>query len=495
MKRLFAATLIMGSATVITALIGIVNRKILALYIGPAGVGVLDQLVDFNVLIIGLASFGLGDGIIKYVSEFESGQQTERLRDFLRTIILALAGIAAAVTVALLLLAPNVSAILLNSPTYASLIMLLALTLPCSVLAAVLRSAVNGYHQVRYLALMSVLPAFSILVLAWPLITTWHLLGAVINVVISTVLTLLVACYFFVRSAGRAFVGTIFREGRFRPRLLLLVATFGVVSLIAGFATNQTLIWVRRFIIDALGKDAVGLFSVANSLSDQTLNLVLIALGSYSYARLSAMRDRTEIAHEVNYTLRVVVLVGVALLFLISVFRFWIVPILFSGAFLPATALIPAQSIGDFFKILMWSLGLALLPMGRTRAYLAYWLIWCATFVGLAYAGIQVFGLIGAMYAHIGAHALAGLLLYLDQRRILHLQITPANWKLFASSLILLGTVVVFDANEWYLYPLFLGELALWALFNVTRGERLAVLRIAQARLPLLRQMPSALHK
>jgi hypothetical protein len=115
--------------------------------------------------------------------------------------------------------------------------------------------------------------------------------------------------------------------------------------------------------------------------------------------------------------------------------------------------------------------------------------------VGLAYAGIQAFGLIGAMYAHIGAHALAVLLLYLDQRRVLHLQITPANWKLFASSLILLGSVVIFDANQWYLYPLFLGELALWALLNVTRGERLAALRIAQARLPLLRQMPSALHK
>ena len=487
MRRLFTAMLLMGAASVATAAIGVVNRKLLAIYVGPDGMGALDQLVDLNVLLINLVSFGLGDGIIKYVSEFHSSDNPDRLRDFLASVGLVLSGLAIAVAGVLVFFAGDISQALLRSPQYAGLVVLLVLTLPCSVLTLVLRSAVNGYRQVRYLALMSVLPALSILVLAWPLVATWHLLGAILNIAISTGLTLAVAVYFFVRAAGGAFVKSIVRAGHFRPRMLRMIAGFGVVSLIGGVASTQTLIWVRIFINNRAGLAAVGLFSVVNGLSEQTLNLALIALSSYSYAHISAMRDPQDIARELNNTLRIVVLLGVAMLFVLSVFRGLIIPLLFSSAFLGAAALIPLQVVGDFLKILMWSLSLPQLPMGRTRAWLAYWLVWCGSFVGLSYVFINLYGLMGVVYAHVAAHALGVVLLYLDQRRVLALRLAPGTPKLLVSSLVLLGSVVVFNGEGWYTYPLFLLELGLWAALNITRGERLAGIRYAQSWVPRLR--------
>jgi len=143
--------------------------------------------------------------------------------------------------------------------------------------------------------------------------------------------------------------------------------------------------------------------------------------------------------------------------------------------------------VGDFLKILMWSLNLPQLPMGRTRAWLAYWLLWCGSFVGLSYLFINLYGLIGVVYAHIASHALGVVLLYLDQRRVLDLHLAPGNWKLLASALVLLGSVAIFNGDQWYFYPLFLAELGLWILLNVTRGERLAGIRYAQSWVPRLR--------
>ncbi len=483
MKRVLTATLLMGSASLITALIGLVNRKLLAIYVGPSGIGVLDQWVELNVLMIGLASLGLGDGLIKYVSEFESSGQTERLRDFLSTVLRVMGGLALALAILLAVFGADIARLVFRNPAYAGLVGLLALTLPCAVAAAALRGVVNGYRQVRYLALMSILPAFSILIFAWPLVSTLHLLGAVINVVISTVLTLAVAGWFFVKSVGRPFAGTVLRQGHFQLGLLRLVAGFGAVSLIGGAVGGQTLIWVRIFL--GVDSTATGLFSVINGLSEQALNLALIALGSYSYAQISAMQDPATIAREVNTTLRTVALVGVPLLFGISVGRNVLVPLLFSDKFLGAAPLIPLQTLGDLLKIVFWALALPQLPMGRTRAWLAYWLIWCGSFIGLSYLLIGAYGLIGVVYAHIAAHALGVALLYLDGRRVLNLRFAPGTPKLLGSSALLLGSAVVLP-GDWRYYPLFALLGIGWAVLNITAGERGAALRAARARLPWL---------
>lgn len=481
MKRVLTATLLMGSASFATALIGLVNRKLLANYVGVTGIGVLDQWVDLNVLMIGLASLGLGDGLIKYVSAFESSGQSERLRDFLSSVLRVMGGLALALAGVLALFSADIARLVFGSAAYAGLVGLLALTLPCAVGAAALRGVVNGYRQVRYLALMSILPAFSILVFVWPLVSTLHLLGAVINVVISTVLTLAVAGWFFVKSAGRPFAGAVLRQGRFQPGLLRLVAGFGAASLIGGFAGSQTLIWVRGFL--GVDSPAAGLFSVINGLSEQALNLALVALGSYSYAQISAMQDRSTIAREVNTTLRTVVLVGVPLLFGISVGRNVLVPLLFSDKFMGATPLIPLQTLGDLLKIVFWALALPQLPMGRTRAWLTYWLIWCGTFVGLSYVLIGRYGLAGVVYAHIAAHALVVALLYLDGWRVLDLRLAPGTAKLLGSAALLLGSVVLLP-GDWTYYPLFAVLGVAWAALNVTAGERGAALRAVRARLP-----------
>ncbi|MDQ6695224.1 MAG: polysaccharide biosynthesis C-terminal domain-containing protein, partial [Chloroflexota bacterium] len=273
------------------------------------------------------------------------------------------------------------------------------------------------------------------------------------------------------------------RVGRPRLSLIWLVLGFGVVSMIGGTASNQTLIWARKFIIDDLGPGANGLFSVVNALSYQILNLVLIALGSYSYARISTMRDHGEIAREVNYTLRAMMLPGVALLFVVSVFRGLIVPALFTQAFLGGAALIPMQAVGDFLKITLWVLHLPQLPMGRKRAYLGYLLLWCGLFVGISFICLKLFGLFGVVYAHVSSHLIVSILLYFDQRRNINLHFTPENWRLLASSLVLLLSVVIFNSEEAYLYPLFIAELMLWAALNITPGERTQLLGIVRTRL------------
>ena len=72
LKKILESTIIMGTSSMFVLVLNLVRVKILAVLLGPSGVGALSVLNHFHTVALTITALGLGTGIVKYVSSFKS---------------------------------------------------------------------------------------------------------------------------------------------------------------------------------------------------------------------------------------------------------------------------------------------------------------------------------------------------------------------------------------------------------------------------------------
>ena len=78
MSKLYKATAAMGVSTIVAMAVGVFRAKILALTLGPSGIGIFSQAMTFFQTAEALCGLGISLGVTKYVSEmWQSGRAGE----------------------------------------------------------------------------------------------------------------------------------------------------------------------------------------------------------------------------------------------------------------------------------------------------------------------------------------------------------------------------------------------------------------------------------
>ena len=67
---LFKTSFWNGIATIIKIGTGLIINKIVAVYLGPAGVALIGQFANFTGMSNSIAGMGIGTGITKYIAEY-----------------------------------------------------------------------------------------------------------------------------------------------------------------------------------------------------------------------------------------------------------------------------------------------------------------------------------------------------------------------------------------------------------------------------------------
>ena len=74
-SELVSVSIYSGVSTVIKIFTSFVSAKIIAVYLGPAGLGMLGQLTSFITIFLVLSTGAITNGVIKFVSEFKNEEQ------------------------------------------------------------------------------------------------------------------------------------------------------------------------------------------------------------------------------------------------------------------------------------------------------------------------------------------------------------------------------------------------------------------------------------
>ncbi len=381
--------------------LALVRGKVSATFLGVGGVGVVSQLNYIATWAGGLATMGMSSGCIRELARARArGEEGE-----IRQIVFLAISLPLVIGVILTLVTVGVStggaAVLLGQKGLAWAFTIACASVPLNLLAGSISVIAQGFEHIGRLAVTTLVANVINTVLVVTLILVLGLKGGIVGVTATSVVTLLVL---WVRMGGPL------RLGLSRPipwpskSIVAKVAGLGIASFLLGFSSSTGDLVIRSRVVHVLGIAGMGLYQPVYAMSNQYLIGFIGTTSVYLFptlSRLLAEGRRTEALGELNTGLRLLLVAFTPVILALILAAPLVLGLLYAPAFTGGAAALRVQLVGDVLKIVAYSVGAVLLPLGFTRRWLAIGLSTVAINVGAAWLLAPIFGLTGITFSYM----------------------------------------------------------------------------------------------
>jgi PST family polysaccharide transporter len=389
-RQILRSSSIIGGASVINILVGLLRIKVAAVLLGPAGVGLIGLLTSLASTTSVVAGLGFGNVGTRQIAEAvgkknAAAMAAARRALFWGSLILALLG----ATVFWLL--RGVFAVrVLGDASLSNDVGWLALVVALTVAAASQTALLNGMRQIGDLARVSVLSALLSTLLGVGALMLWGRGGLIAFVIAAPLASFLLGHMYVVRlpkiEAPRTPLPVL--AGQWA-----VLAKLGAAFMVAGLAATLGQLAVRTLVQRQLGSDALGFFQAASTISMTYIGFVLTAMGTDYYPRLTAtIHDHATVNRMVNEQTEVALLLAGPVFLAMMGLAPWVIELLYSSSFHPATNVLRWQVLGDVLKVASWPLGFIILASGKGHTYLLTETLAVSVFVILTWLGLPLLG-------------------------------------------------------------------------------------------------------
>jgi len=437
---LFRAFGALSGASAVSMLAQLVRGKLAALLLGPAGVGVFNQLsVMWNLFQIG-GSLGAFNGLVQHGTEALVADDREGLRRLVSTWTLLLAVVSCLAAAAGAIAAAPLSDLLLNDGgRHAGLVALIMISVPLGVTSQVYRALLAASRSVGHLVKAQMVSDLGAAIIFVALIFPFGLRGAVLGFMSTHLLFFLLVAAGVRKVIGRGYVAP--RPRDFRWSLVRRNIGFGASGIIMIALSNLSVLLVSRMIISSLGLESSGIFSNAWRIASVYLGAVTTTAISYYLPTLTRSESGEAMGREVNATLRFYLYLLPLVMAAIMTGGEPIVWLILSSKFLPVATLLLIFVPAELLRILAETISMPLLARREVRLFTLNYVLTAVTFVGTAALLVAAYGLIGAALAYaLGNLAYAAMAWWLVRRR-LAFRVERATLAGFVAAFALLGAV------------------------------------------------------
>lgn len=394
--RAFSA---LTGASAVTMAAQLVRGKLAAVLLGPAGVGIFNQLsLLFNLSQLG-GQLGSFQGLVRHSADALAAEDRDALRRLAATATLLLGAVSCLIAAAGVLLAPMLSDLLLHDGgAHAHLVALVMLAVPFGVTAQTYRALLSGARAVRSLVATQIVSDLGSLLIFAALILPLGLTGALLGFMASH-LTLFVAGGAAVRrQLGRGLIAP--RISLFRKEIVRQNVGFGLIGLFMTGMSNLSVLLVSMMVIGALGVEANGIFANGWRIASVYLGAVTATTISYFLPTLMQAPNARAMSAETNRALRFYLLILPPLMAGIMIGGEILVCVILSSEFLPVAGLLLLFVPAELMRILAETMSTSLLARKKLALHALLYACQAGGFVVGAWLLLPRFGLIGAAGAY-----------------------------------------------------------------------------------------------
>lgn len=471
LTRASAATL---GAAATSLLLGLIRSKIVALLLGPFGVGALANLNLYLSSATVVAAAAAGPGAVRALAAMSSGDDPGSRSWLERYLFVGPLIVGLLLTVITVVVAGPLSVLLLGQPDLAFAVLLICAAIPVAVVAASYTHLLQSLLRVTTIARADVVTTIVSLPLTVVLVVGFGLAGGVVAVGAGFAVRLIALRLLSpgVRPRGDWRRSLRVPAGALRP--ILVIGSGGAILAIA---TTLGALLVRAEIVRTLGLETSGLYQPIAALSDVYLDVIIAATSVYLFPRLTellARGDRATSQHELGHGLRLSLAVSMPLILVAIGLSDPVVQLLYSAEFGEAAWPLSIQMAGTILKVVSVSVGVALLPLALTRT----WVLIGVLVVVLRYVGVVLLapsmGLVGAAIASDVAWAVGAVATLVAVQRSGRLSVARLDLGHAALAGILVVAVLAARAIDGPLAGVVtLGATVFW--LGMVRGELLAL--------------------
>lgn len=359
-------------------LAGFALLKIMAVYLGPDGIGQLGHMMSVVSILTVLSGGGIINGVVKYTSEYRNRPVV------LFRFVSASASYATCFALVVMLLgiifSVPIARLVFNNGDMYPIICTLAVMQLFFAFANIVFGVSNGLMDTKIFAFSQLFGSLMSIPLFWIVIYYFSVSGAALSMVFASSLCAIPAFFYFKKSNfwNRINLSLSLSNGfskLFSYTVMLLFSTvcFPIVE-----------IFIRQILITQVGFHDAGIWQASIRLSAAYLGFFTVFLGFYFMPKASLQSERSKLAVLVLKCLifvQAAFLLGALVLYL---GRGFFVTLLFSEDFSPLKELIAYQLVGDFFKISSYVFGFIAVAKAATKLYIAAEIIQGGVFFGIA---------------------------------------------------------------------------------------------------------------
>jgi PST family polysaccharide transporter len=433
--------LVIGSTQVVNIVLSILRMKVVAVLLGPAGIGLLGIYNNLQQMVGTAAGLGMGSSGVREIAAAKGDVAT--LNRVSRVLLAAHLVQGMVAMIAVWVFREPLAIWLTDDASLATEIGLVGITILLMLLATAHTTLLQGLRRIGDLGRVTLTGAIAATLIG--LLAVW-LFGGVglIWILIVQPLANLLAALFFIRKLpietelppmGLRGIWEIWKP----------MARLGAAFMAGGLATTGTLLLVRALVTQDLGLDAAGHFAAAWGITMTYVGFLLGAMSADYYPRLTeVIHDHDKANRLMNDQAQLGLAIGGSVLLLLIGWAPWLVTLLYSGDFGPAATLLQWQTVGNVFKLACWPMSFAIVAGAHGQIYFFMELTFNLVFLALSWLLLPIVGLEITGIAFLIGYIVYFFVVYFIVRQLRNFRWQSLSLKLFAFQILLsLGLLFV----------------------------------------------------
>lgn len=390
-KETLKSSFIIGGSSLINIVVGLLRMKVVAMLLGPGGIGLIGLLGNLMSAGANLSALGLGNSGTRQIAEANAKGGVEGLvvaRKALFACSLALALVGGG---AFFVLSPFLAKFILDDASLSSAVGWLSLGLSLTVMVGSQKALLTGLRRIGDVAKIAVASSVVSALVGISALYLWGKDGIVLFI-ISTPLVGFLISYFYVARLPKI-SGLVAKISAISSQSSALVR-LGFSFMVASLSVLLGQLAVRSIVQHELGIESLGYFQAAWSISMTYIGFVLAAMGTDYFPRLtSVIHDHSAARNMVNDQAEIAILLAGPVLLAMLALAPWVIRVLYTSDFLVASSILRWQILGDVLKVLCWPMGFVIVASGKGKLFMMKEIFVMSVFVAGVWLMIPVAGL------------------------------------------------------------------------------------------------------
>ena len=384
-----------GGLQVFGIISSIIRTKLIALWIGPAGVGLFGLYNAALDMISSATQLNLRNSAVREIAQYgEERKSIDVIVGVIRrwAVLLGLLG-----SFIVLVGAPLLSRWTFGDNSHAMAFVWLSIVMLLYSLTGGESAILQGTRRLNQLAASSIWGTVIGTLISIPLYYFYHLRSIVPSLIVFALANFVAVFCVRYRAASRVSlpVSTVIEKGRG----LIVLGAFLTVS---AFVTQLSSYIFMAYVNHAGGEEAVGFYQSGFTLINKYLGLIFTAIAMEYFPRLSAVStSNRRLGVFSNHETGIVLVTMLPAVILFIAFRQLIVTVFFSTEFDVIYDYVSWGAVGSIFRGVSWCMAYVILARGDGKLYLLTEFSSCVFYLLFNYILYSRFGIDGLGYAYV----------------------------------------------------------------------------------------------
>lgn len=466
---IFKAIGLFGGVKVIQILVGIIKNKLVAVLLGPSGMGIVGLITSNTHLVKTVTDCGLHTSSVREISKsYTSGDEAKASRTisvFQKLVILT--GLLGSIIV--FVLAEQLSQISFGNHDYTMAFRLVSITLLLDQLCVGQTALMQGTFHYKWMARSTLFGSVIGLFVSIPLYYIWNTKAIVPVIILSSVTALLLSWYYSNKVKINKTAVTM-REALVEGRGMLVL---GIAIAASSIIRVGKAYGLRIFISHFGGIAEVGLFTSGMAISIQYVDVILASMGSDYSPRLSAIvDDNRQFVEAINKQIRLMCALLLPIMIFFIVFVKELVVVLYSKEFVAIEGMVVWMMFSMFLRAISWCLSFPLIAIGNPKLY--FWNEFSSELYSFVFSmiGYYYLSFLGLGLAFFATQLCFTLQMFIVSRKFYSFKLTIQNRNAIIYNVILLTAlflVLLFFKETILGYVLSVGVFVLAVIYSYSQ--------------------------